>query len=316
MCSSCGPVVIGIDLAPRPSDLTWRDVASVPRRLPGEPGTSQPRALGRPAGRREAADAVLEHGPRRSGPDGGQRREHEDVRVPKDMPRVGVSGQAPRPDGGFLGLGGRREQVEDGEPRRQLGCGIPFDHHLGVSPPRGPRLAVLGQQRIESDGVGCRQPLHSVGCGRRPPGVVDQPARRSTTRRPAVVPTRSRAATAISVPGPARPGDSHPVTILALELHITPDAWRSQWFAGLKAPARPPRPAWPWRAAQRPRRTARTEVPDSSAFRNGRAFRCAGRGTGGSRRAGCSRIAVELDPRRTGEQVAIVGVGTAHEKEG
>ena len=131
------------------------DVSTVTGRLPREAGTRQTMCPGEFPGGGESAEPVLQHGPGTCGSDGRQHRKHEHVSVPKDMPSVRGSREAPGSDRCFATPGRSSEQVEYGESRVQLVLGdvvvVSFDHHHRVLPRLGPGASVLGQEGVEAE---------------------------------------------------------------------------------------------------------------------------------------------------------------------
>ena len=145
--------------AVRTDDLVRRDVGSVAPRLPREPGGQQAGGQRFRTGSGQTPEAVLDHGPRRGRPDRDQGGQHENVRIPKDMPGVGSSGQSPGADRGLAAVRCGGQQVEHGIAGGQLRSWVPIDHHLGIRPPRGPCFPVLGEQGVETQGLHLRQSL-------------------------------------------------------------------------------------------------------------------------------------------------------------
>ena len=169
MCSSCAPVVIGTT-SPVAPNLARGDVASVARRLPGESGTPQPQTLGGPRGRQGGGGCGTRAWPVPHQAGWRRARAARRRRRPKrHAPRMRLP-SAPSPRLRPPRLGGRREQVEDGEARRRVRLRDPLrspPRRLStVTPtPHGARLAAHRNRRR-------RPPPASAprrSCGRRPP---------------------------------------------------------------------------------------------------------------------------------------------------
>ena len=278
MCSSCVPVVIGMSSPCVPR--TSRGVTSLPSPADsqGKRAPRSPRARAAGACRREAADAVLEHGPGRSRPDRGQRRQHEDVRVPKDVPGVGVAGQPPGAD---RGLAGRRAAAA----RRWKTA-----KRAASSDSGSPSITTSASAHRRAHASRCSASSASKPSGVRLGEPVTRP-RRSSPRHRAQRPRRPAARLADgrspSRHGPGRPrrsrrrsgrsGRAAPRHGRRARSPRRPGA--AQRLARLEVEHAAPRPATPWRAATRPRRTASTGA-QSRRRRSGRACPCAGRAAG------------------------------------
>ena len=107
--------------ARRPGRVRSRGVTSTPSAADSH-GKRAPRgrADAPPRGRREPAQPILEHRPRRARVRRREERQHENVAVPEDVATVGVTRETAGTDGRFALVRDRRDQVKERETDGEL----------------------------------------------------------------------------------------------------------------------------------------------------------------------------------------------------
>ena len=94
------------------------------------------------------------------------------------MPAVDVAGHAARPDGGLAGRVDQRDQMEHRQAQGELQLGIPGEHDVTALPSLSPRVAVLGEQRVEALSLRLLEQIAGtlgVGHSQRVKGVGSDP---------------------------------------------------------------------------------------------------------------------------------------------
>jgi hypothetical protein len=92
----------------------------------------------------------------------GEKREHEDVRIPEDVPPVGRTREASRSDRCLAGVRHGSNQMEEGETDCELEVRIAFDDDVGLLPTARPGFSMLSEETLEPSLFHPPERLHSV----------------------------------------------------------------------------------------------------------------------------------------------------------